>query len=92
MCFFGEGAHGQGLLYEELDLAQLWKLPVIYVCENNLYHEYTHFSEATAGDICARAEAFAVQAESVDGQSVETVPAAVLCQPRGKWKTRPDRM
>ena len=75
VCFFGEGALGQGLFYEELNLAQLWKLPVIYVCENNLYNEYTHFSEATAGDICARATAFAVQAETVDGQSVETVYA-----------------
>ena len=55
VCFFGEGALGQGLLYEELNLAQLWKLPVIYVCENNGYNEYTHFSESTAGDVAARA-------------------------------------
>src|SRR6202166_3136873 len=58
VCFFGEGALGQGVLYEELNLAQLWKLPVIYVCENNLYNESTHYSETTAGDICARAAAF----------------------------------
>ncbi len=75
VCFFGEGALGQGLFYEELNLAQLWKLPVIYVCENNLYNEYTHFSESTAGDICSRATAFGVLAETVDGQSVETVYA-----------------
>ena len=54
VCFFGEGALGQGSLYEVMNLAQLWKLPVIYVCENNLYNEYTHISETTAGDILAR--------------------------------------
>jgi acetoin:2,6-dichlorophenolindophenol oxidoreductase subunit alpha len=73
VCFFGEGALGQGLFYEELNLAQLWKLPVIYVCENNLYNEYTHYSETTAGDICARATAFGVKAETVDGQDVQAV-------------------
>ena len=60
VCFFGEGALGQGLLYEEMNLAQLWKLPVIFVCENNGYNEYTHFSESTAGDVCARAAAFGI--------------------------------
>ncbi len=75
VCFFGEGALGQGLFYEELNLAQLWKLPVIYVCENNLYNEYTHFSESTAGDIVSRATAFGVHAETVDGQNVEAVYA-----------------
>jgi pyruvate dehydrogenase E1 component alpha subunit len=75
VCFFGEGALGQGLFYEEMNLAQLWKLPVIYVCENNLYNEYTHFRETTAGDICSRATAFGLQAETVDGQDVQAVYA-----------------
>jgi len=73
VCFFGEGALGQGVLYEVMNLAQLWKLPVIYICENNLYTEYTHFSETTAGDIVARAIAFGLQAKSVDGQDVRAV-------------------
>lgn len=75
VSFFGEGALGQGLLYEVMNLAQLWKLPVIYACENNMYNEYTHFSETTAGDILARATAFGMPAESVDGQDVLAVYA-----------------
>ena len=73
VCFFGEGALGQGLLYEEMNLAQLYKLPVIYVCENNLYTEYTHYSETTAGEILARAAAFDIEAVTVDGQNVRAV-------------------
>src|SRR5271169_607044 len=73
VCFFGEGALGQGVLYEVMNLAALYKLPVIYVCENNLYTEYTHFSETTAGDILARGTAFGVHTESVDGQDVRAV-------------------
>jgi TPP-dependent pyruvate/acetoin dehydrogenase alpha subunit len=73
VCFFGEGALGQGVLYECFNLAQLWKLPVVYVCENNMYSEYTHFSETTAGDIPTRAAAFGIRAETVDGQDVRAV-------------------
>jgi acetoin:2,6-dichlorophenolindophenol oxidoreductase subunit alpha len=73
VCFFGEGALGQGLLYEVMNMASLWKLPVIYVCENNLYNEYTHFSEVTAGDIGARAAAFGIPVDEVDGQDVRAV-------------------
>lgn len=76
VCYFGEGALGQGVLYEAMNLASLWKLPVIYVCENNLYNEYTHFTETTAGDILARGTAFGVHAESVDGQDVRSVNAS----------------
>ena len=73
VCFFGEGALGQGLLYEVMNMASLWKLPVIYVCENNLYHEYTSFEDVTAGSITARAEAFGIPAEEIDGQDVLAV-------------------
>jgi pyruvate dehydrogenase E1 component alpha subunit len=73
VCFIGEGALGQGVLYEVMNLAQLFKLPAIYVCENNLYTEYTHYSETTAGDILTRATAFGLEAASVDGQDVRAV-------------------
>jgi TPP-dependent pyruvate/acetoin dehydrogenase alpha subunit len=73
VCFFGEGALGQGVLYEVMNLAQLFKLPVIYVCENNLYTEYTHYSETTAGDVLMRAMAFGLETASVDGQDVRAV-------------------
>lgn len=76
VCFFGEGALGQGLLYEVMNLAQLWALPVIYVCENNLYNEYTHYRETTAGDLAARPRAFGIRTEVVDGQDVRAVYAA----------------
>jgi pyruvate dehydrogenase E1 component alpha subunit len=56
-----------------MNLAQLFKLPVIYVCENNLYTEYTHYSETTAGDILMRATAFGLESASVDGQDVRAV-------------------
>jgi pyruvate dehydrogenase E1 component alpha subunit len=59
-----------------MNMASLWKLPVVYVCENNLYSEYTHFSETTAGSIGARAEAFGLSATTVDGQDVRAVHAA----------------
>ena len=76
ICFFGEGALGQGVLYEVMNMAQLWKLPVVYTCENNMYNEYTHYSETTSGDILARPAAFGLPAESVDGQDVRAVHAA----------------
>jgi acetoin:2,6-dichlorophenolindophenol oxidoreductase subunit alpha len=75
VCFFGEGALGQGVVYEVMNLAGLWKLPVLYVCENNLYTEYTHFTETTAGEVLARGAAFGVPSESVDGQDVRAVYA-----------------
>jgi acetoin:2,6-dichlorophenolindophenol oxidoreductase subunit alpha len=75
VCFFGDGATAQGLMYEVMNMAALWKLPVIYACENNGYSEYTPTSEIAAGSILARAEAFGMEAHRVDGQDVLAVNA-----------------
>jgi acetoin:2,6-dichlorophenolindophenol oxidoreductase subunit alpha len=75
VCFFGDGALGQGLVYESMNMAALWKLPVVYVCENNQYNEYTNYRETTAGTVKSRAKAFGIHAESIDGQDVRAVHA-----------------
>ena len=56
-----------------MNMAALWKLPVIYACENNGYSEYTKTDEIAAGSITARAEAFEIEAHQVDGQDVLAV-------------------
>src|SRR2546425_3478929 len=60
-----------------MNMAALWRLPVIYLCENNLYGEYTPCGETIAGDILARPRALGVHAESVDGQDVQAVHATM---------------
>ncbi len=73
VCFFGDGALGQGLIYEVMNMAALWRLPVVYVCENNLYSEYTPSPQVLAGSIRARPEAFGIYTLEVDGQDVGAV-------------------
>lgn len=73
VCFFGDGALGQGILYEVMNMSALWSLPVIYACENNLYGEYTHVKEMAAGSLTGRAQAFGIEAFEVDGQDVLAV-------------------
>ncbi len=76
VSFFGDGALGQGQLYESMNMAQLWHLPVLYVCENNHYGEYTPCDQAIAGEILDRGKAFGIAAQQVDGQDVRAVRAA----------------
>ncbi len=75
VCFFGDGALNQGLLFEAMNMAALWTLPVIYVCEHNVYGEYTPASAVTAGDPRARPAALGIPTDEVDGQDVRAVSA-----------------
>jgi len=82
LCFFGDGASNQGSFHESLNLAALWKLPVIYVCENNLYAVSTRQNRAQAiTDIASRATGYGMPGVVVDGQDVcavhDTVGEAV---------------
>ncbi|MEI8188290.1 MAG: thiamine pyrophosphate-dependent dehydrogenase E1 component subunit alpha [candidate division NC10 bacterium] len=76
VCFFGDGASNQGTFHESLNFAALWKLPVIFVCENNLYALSTPLKEATAlPRISDRAVAYGIPGVHVDGNDVLAVYA-----------------
>jgi pyruvate dehydrogenase E1 component alpha subunit len=76
-CFFGEGASAEGEFHEALNLASVWRLPVLFVCENNLYAMGTALSRwAAETDVRRKAEAHRVAAEVVDGMDVVAVEAA----------------
>lgn len=77
-CFFGDGAVAEGEFHESLNLAALWKLPVLFVCENNLYAMGTALERAQAQtDVTTKARAYRMQADAVDGMDVFAVEAAV---------------
>lgn len=78
VCFFGDGVLNQGVLFESMNMAAIWDLPVIYVCEDNRYGEFTESSTVTAGEkYTDRAAAFGIPTEEVDGMNVLEVRAAV---------------
>ena len=71
VVFFGDGASSQGTLHESMNLASIWDLPVIFVCENNRYAESTPFEYSVAGgSVSNRAEGYGMPGVTVDGQSV----------------------
>jgi pyruvate dehydrogenase E1 component alpha subunit len=77
-CFFGEGAIAEGEFHETLNLAALWKLPVLFLCENNLYAMGTALSRSESDtDLCTKAASYNLAAVSVDGMDVEAVDSAV---------------
>ena len=79
MCFFGDGATNIGAFHEALNLAAVWRLPVLFVCENNLYMEYTSIKTVTAvaQPAADRAAAYRLPAEVIDGNDVVAVLHAV---------------
>jgi pyruvate dehydrogenase E1 component alpha subunit len=77
-CFFGDGAVAEGEFHESLNLAALWRLPVLFLCENNLYAMGTRIERALAQtDIATKARSYRIQADVVDGMDVVAVEAAV---------------
>lgn len=92
VCFFGDGASNQGVFFEVMNTASIWDLPVVYVCENNQYGEYTATDSVTAGDTIAdRAKPFGIPSSTIDGNDVvivhETAAAAVARAREGKGPT-----
>jgi pyruvate dehydrogenase E1 component alpha subunit len=76
-CIFGEGAAAEGAFHESLNLAALWKLPVLFVCENNRYAMGTAIERSESEvDMCVHARSYGIAAEAVDGMDVVAVEAA----------------
>jgi pyruvate dehydrogenase E1 component alpha subunit len=78
LCFFGDGASSEGTFHESLNLAAIWKLPVVYFCENNLYGATTPARNVlSVEDIADRAQGYGIPGEVVDGQDAELVHEVV---------------
>jgi pyruvate dehydrogenase E1 component alpha subunit len=79
MCFFGEAAVNQGIFHESLNMAQLWKLPIIYICENNVYGMGTSQKRAMSiASVAKKGDAYGIANEFVDGMDVMAVREAAL--------------
>lgn len=78
VTFFGDGAVNIGAFHEAMNIAQVWRLPVLFICENNLYGEYTRINYTTPfEDLVRRADGYAMNAKMVDGNDVEAVFSTV---------------
>jgi pyruvate dehydrogenase E1 component alpha subunit len=79
LCFFGDGSTNIGAFHEALNLASIWKLPVLFVCENNVYGEYSPIATTTPVERLAdRADAYAMAKARIDGNDVVTVHGVIL--------------
>ena len=81
LCYFGEGATGEGYFHEAMNLAAIWSLPIVFLCENNHYGEFTAAKDVVAGKIVDRAHGYGLPGVEVDGQDV--VAVSEVC---GVWK------
>jgi TPP-dependent pyruvate/acetoin dehydrogenase alpha subunit len=78
LCFFGDGSTNIGAFHEALNLASIWKLPVIFVCENNLYGEYSPLASTTPiSELAQRADAYGMAKARIDGNDVALVHSTV---------------
>jgi pyruvate dehydrogenase E1 component alpha subunit len=90
LCFFGDGAMNQGTFHESLNLASVWKLPVIFLCENNQYAMSLSWRKAmNVEDIAVRAASYGIKSKNVDGNDIFAVYDAVLQAKRHVRETGP---
>lgn len=74
VCFFGEGAVAEGAFHESMNLAELWELPVLFICENNLYAMGTALKRSESQtNLCEKARSYCIESSAVDGMDVEAV-------------------
>lgn len=73
VCFIGDGTLGQGILYESMNMASLWRIPVLYLVENNYYAMSTSVAQAVAGSMTGRATAFGIECAELTSNDVEVV-------------------
>lgn len=91
VCFFGDGAACEGIFHESLNLASVWNLPILYVCENNQWQAYVHRKETMVGDFIAPwTSRYGMESVTVDGNDVEAVhDAAMVATERVRETRRP---
>ena len=89
VCFFGDGAACEGIFHESVNLAAVWNLPVLYVCENNQWQAFVHRHETMLIDhVSCRASAYGIEGLTVDGNDVEAVHQAAVESVRKVRETR----
>ena len=77
VAFFGDGVLNQGIMFESINMAAIWNLPVVYICEDNKYGEFTEGATVTSGDYLDRGRAFDIPSQRIDGMDVMVVKSEV---------------